>query len=268
MPKRGFLSRSMEWPLCEFIVKNSISSSSCPALPLRVLSSARTHARRQAMAPSSLYTQVKQASARASTSKQANANAAAAPRVGPSKGDSPAAPAAIHAGQKRKRATGGGSLSLGEGEDPEKGDEEEEEEQEDDEEEEGEGSSDGNEDEDEAEEEEAAASDLIHPSSSKGKGRALEQNGTERQGQEPLEHSSRKVFKQKTLVLTSRGITHRMRHLTKDLYSILPHSKMGRSRVLILLVLSSLTDRQTLPSPTSAFATHRHQPRTLIISPS
>ena len=49
----------------------------------------------------------------------------------------------------------------------------------------------------------------------KGKQRAAtaEQNG--------------KVFKQKTLILCSRGITHRMRHMMKDLGALLPHSKTG-----------------------------------------
>lgn len=52
----------------------------------------------------------------------------------------------------------------------------------------------------------------------KGKGRALaEQNG-----------EKRTVFKQKTLILSSRGITHRMRHMMKDLGALLPHSKTGR----------------------------------------
>ena len=35
------------------------------------------------------------------------------------------------------------------------------------------------------------------------------------------------VFKQKTLILSSRGITHRMRHMMKDLAMLLPHSKSG-----------------------------------------
>ncbi|CAD6575985.1 MAG: Ribosome bioproteinsis protein brx1 [Cyphobasidiales sp. Tagirdzhanova-0007] len=39
------------------------------------------------------------------------------------------------------------------------------------------------------------------------------------------EVSKKSVFKQKTLILSSRGITHRMRHLMKDLAMLLPHSK-------------------------------------------
>ena len=38
-----------------------------------------------------------------------------------------------------------------------------------------------------------------------------------------------KIFKQKTLILCSRGITHRMRHMMKDLGALLPHSKTGMS---------------------------------------
>lgn len=37
------------------------------------------------------------------------------------------------------------------------------------------------------------------------------------------------TFKQKTLILSSRGITHRMRHMMKDIAALLPHSKTGRS---------------------------------------
>lgn len=33
------------------------------------------------------------------------------------------------------------------------------------------------------------------------------------------------ITKQKTLVLSSRGITHRYRHLMKDIIDLLPHSK-------------------------------------------
>ena len=43
------------------------------------------------------------------------------------------------------------------------------------------------------------------------------------------EVSKKSVFKQKTLILSSRGITHRMRHLMKDLAMLLPHSKSGKS---------------------------------------
>lgn len=37
-----------------------------------------------------------------------------------------------------------------------------------------------------------------------------------------------KGFRQKTLILSSRGITHRMRHMMKDLAALLPHSKTGQ----------------------------------------
>merc|ERR1711939_837350 len=76
---------------------------------------------------------------------------------------------------------------------------------------------------DEEDEDDEVVVDLVSKVNGKGKGRAaLEEQGDQDQDGRPM----KKVFKQKTLVLTSRGITHRMRHLTKDLYSILPHSKM------------------------------------------
>ena len=46
----------------------------------------------------------------------------------------------------------------------------------------------------------------------------------------------RKKNKQRVLLLSSRGITHRMRHLMNDLEALLPHVKKG------LYVLSHLRD--------------------------
>lgn len=39
-------------------------------------------------------------------------------------------------------------------------------------------------------------------------------------------------YKQRVLVLSSRGITQRQRHLMNDLASLLPHSKKGQLRTL------------------------------------
>lgn len=67
-------------------------------------------------------------------------------------------------------------------------------------------------------------------SKSKGKGRALEDDGQDDGVLSEEENApKRTVFKQKTLILSSRGITHRMRHMMKDIASILPHSKTGKS---------------------------------------
>ena len=41
----------------------------------------------------------------------------------------------------------------------------------------------------------------------------------------------RKKNKQRVLLLSSRGITHRMRHLMNDLEALLPHVKKGRHAV-------------------------------------
>jgi ribosome biogenesis protein BRX1 len=44
------------------------------------------------------------------------------------------------------------------------------------------------------------------------------------------EHEARRVTKknkQRVLLLSSRGITHRMRHLMSDLEALLPHVKKG-----------------------------------------
>lgn len=59
------------------------------------------------------------------------------------------------------------------------------------------------------------------------------------------EDSSKKKNKQRVLLLSSRGITHRMRHLMNDLEALLPHVKKGvcqvgrkaTSRLLFLLAI-------------------------------
>ena len=48
---------------------------------------------------------------------------------------------------------------------------------------------------------------------------------------EPEVHSSKKKNKQRVLLLSSRGITHRMRHLMNDLEALLPHVKKGACEV-------------------------------------
>ena len=48
---------------------------------------------------------------------------------------------------------------------------------------------------------------------------------------EPEVHSPKKKNKQRVLLLSSRGITHRMRHLMNDLEALLPHVKKGTRQV-------------------------------------
>ena len=65
---------------------------------------------------------------------------------------------------------------------------------------------------------------------------------------EPDVPSSKKKNKQRVLLLSSRGITHRMRHLMNDLEALLPHVKKGTFQVLerwlltYILFLLSIVD--------------------------
>ena len=49
--------------------------------------------------------------------------------------------------------------------------------------------------------------------------------------------AKKKRNKQRVLLLSSRGITHRMRHLMNDLEAILPHVKKGVSPASYVLCL-------------------------------
>lgn len=66
-----------------------------------------------------------------------------------------------------------------------------------------------------------------HGSLVKGKGRATGGENSFLDDEEPRPATKQATFKQKTLVLSSRGITHRMRHMMKDIANLLPHSKTG-----------------------------------------
>jgi hypothetical protein len=48
--------------------------------------------------------------------------------------------------------------------------------------------------------------------------------------------SKKKKNKQRVLLLSSRGITHRMRHFMNDLEALLPHVKKGAFRFAIFLL--------------------------------
>jgi ribosome biogenesis protein BRX1 len=64
-------------------------------------------------------------------------------------------------------------------------------------------------------------------SKAKGKRKAEDVNMDELDEQE--EPTRKKKNKQRVLLLSSRGITHRMRHLMNDLEALLPHVKKGLS---------------------------------------
>lgn len=59
----------------------------------------------------------------------------------------------------------------------------------------------------------------------KGKRKAEDVDVDDEEVQEPAPKKLRN--KQRVLLLSSRGITHRMRHLMNDLEALLPHVKKG-----------------------------------------
>jgi ribosome biogenesis protein BRX1 len=62
----------------------------------------------------------------------------------------------------------------------------------------------------------------------KGKRKADEMDVDEAGDEEHhTQDSKRKKNKQRVLLLSSRGVTHRMRHLMNDLEALLPHVKKG-----------------------------------------
>lgn len=58
--------------------------------------------------------------------------------------------------------------------------------------------------------------------------------------------SSRPPYKQRVLVLSSRGISQRQRHLMNDLTGLLPHAKKGECPLCHVFggVLKGVTDRR------------------------
>jgi hypothetical protein len=69
-----------------------------------------------------------------------------------------------------------------------------------------------------------ATNDIAKRGKGKGKGKATEDDvpATGKRGNEV-----EKKRKDKTLLITSRGVTQRMRHLMLDLEALLPHTKKG-----------------------------------------
>lgn len=47
-------------------------------------------------------------------------------------------------------------------------------------------------------------------------------------GDDEVQQPKQKRNKQRVLLLSSRGVTHRMRHLMNDLEALLPHVKKGK----------------------------------------
>jgi hypothetical protein len=68
---------------------------------------------------------------------------------------------------------------------------------------------------------------------SKGKRKAVEMEDDENGEAEIQAPTQKKKNKQRVLLLSSRGITHRMRHLMNDLEALLPHVKKGMCPVFI-----------------------------------
>jgi ribosome biogenesis protein BRX1 len=60
----------------------------------------------------------------------------------------------------------------------------------------------------------------------KGK-RKVDDLNSDGEGDGPNKSLKNKRNKQRVLLLSSRGITHRMRHLMNDLETLLPHVKKG-----------------------------------------
>ena len=62
-------------------------------------------------------------------------------------------------------------------------------------------------------------------SKSKGKRKAEDMDFDEHEAEAP--QSKKLKNKQRVLLLSSRGITHRMRHFMNDIEALLPHTKKG-----------------------------------------
>src|SRR5260221_1691891 len=69
---------------------------------------------------------------------------------------------------------------------------------------------------------------------SKGKRRAVEMEADDENGEAEIQApTQKKKNRQRVLLLSSRGVTHRMRHLMNDLEALLPHVKKGMCPVFI-----------------------------------
>lgn len=72
----------------------------------------------------------------------------------------------------------------------------------------------------------------------KGKGKGKRKADDIDADDDDVQQPKQKRNKQRVLLLSSRGITHRMRHLMNDLETLLPHVKKGK--VTLLLTDSSV----------------------------
>jgi len=69
---------------------------------------------------------------------------------------------------------------------------------------------------------------------SKGKRKAVEMELDDETGEVEIQApAQKKKNRQRVLLLSSRGVTHRMRHLMNDLEVLLPHVKKGMCPVII-----------------------------------
>ena len=71
-------------------------------------------------------------------------------------------------------------------------------------------------------------------SGTKGKGKRAADDMDVDEEETQLTLPKKKKNKQRVLLLSSRGITHRMRHFMNDLEALLPHVKKGASDRLVL----------------------------------
>jgi ribosome biogenesis protein BRX1 len=61
----------------------------------------------------------------------------------------------------------------------------------------------------------------------KGKRKADDMERDDQNGEVEVQATQKKKNKQRVLLLSSRGVTHRMRHFMNDLEALLPHVKKG-----------------------------------------
>ena len=74
----------------------------------------------------------------------------------------------------------------------------------------------------------ASAKRAVRLSEAKGKGKRKQDDmDVDEFVDEEIQQPKKKRNKQRVLMLSSRGVTHRMRHLMNDLEALLPHIKKG-----------------------------------------
>jgi ribosome biogenesis protein BRX1 len=79
----------------------------------------------------------------------------------------------------------------------------------------------------------AQATSLASSANKKRKNVDREEDEESEEGQTTVVHQQ--AYKSKVLILCSRGITYRMRHLMNDLANLITHGKKGGFSLLLLL---------------------------------